>query len=354
MRILVKGGSSAGAVSNRIIYLDALRVVSVFAVMVIHLAATGYKEAASQSYEWMICLTYNTITRFAVPVFVMISGAMFLNPEREITPAHLLKRVCKLMMVFFFWSFVYALAESLEGHRLFSADYFLSVVKKTVTGHYHMWYVYMISVLYLATPFLRPIAADRKLLQLFILMAFLLNHGIRIFLMIPGAEDVAGSILNNADIGIFSGYTGYYCLGYYLHSGEFSKKQVGKLFIVSTVLLAAVIAGGILLDRPNLVFSEKMPHIFLYSISIFLLFKIREERLQNARLIQTVVGSIAPCTFGMYLVHPMFNFIFRRAGLYALSFDPLICVPLSSLMVFVASFAVIFCMRKVPILKRFA
>lgn len=354
MRTLVKGGASADAGSKRIIYLDALRVISVFAVMVLHLAATGYKEATSQSYTWMICLIYNTITRFAVPVFVMISGAMYLDPEREITMAHLLKKVGRLMMAFFFWSFVYALVESLKVHPLVSSGYFLSVVKKTITGHYHMWYVYMISVLYLATPFLRPVAADRKLLRLFIFTAFLFNHGIRLFLMLPGLEDVTKSIMNSADIGIFSGYTGYYCLGYYLHSGVFSKKQLGKLFLVSTVLLAAVIAGGILLDRPDLVFSEKMPHIFLYSAGVFLLFKSKEEQLENTSSVRRVIEKIAPCTFGMYLVHPMFNFILRRAGLYALTFNPLFCVLLCSILVFGASFAVIWCIRKIPILKRYA
>jgi surface polysaccharide O-acyltransferase-like enzyme len=283
----------------------------------------------------------------------MISGAMSLNPEREISISHLLKRVGKLMMAFLIWSFAYALVESLKTHPLFSSGYLLSVVKKTITGHYHMWYVYMISVLYLATPFLRPIAADRKLLRLFIFMAFLFNHGIRLFLMIPGLEDVTKSMMNSADIGIFSGYTGYYCLGYYLHSGVFSKKQLRKLFLVSTVLLAAVIAGGVLLDRPDVVFSEKMPHIFLYSASVFLLFKSKGEQLENTSSIRSVIEKIAPCTFGMYLVHPMFNFILRRAGLYALTFNPLICVPLGSILVFGASFAVIWCMRKFPIVKNF-
>lgn len=334
-------------------YLDVLRVVAVFAVMVIHLAATGYQEAAAGSDEWIICLVFNSITRFAVPVFVMISGAMYLDPDREVTATHLLKKAGRLMAVFFFWSFAYALAESLKTHTLFSAGYFLSVAQKTVTGHYHMWYVYMIAALYLATPFLRPIAADRKLLRLFLAAAFLLNHGIRLFLLVPGLEHVTNSVIGSADMGIFSGFTGYYCLGYYLYSSAISNKQARTVFVISAALLAAAIFAGILLESPGAVFSEKMPHMFLYSAGVFLLVKSAAEGLEKSQRAKRIIGKLAPCTFGMYLVHPVFNFALRKAGLYALTIDPLLCVPLCSVLVWAASFAAVLLLRKLPVLKRF-
>lgn len=344
---------STAADQERIVYLDALRVAAVFAVIVIHLAATGYQEAARDSCEWDVCLTYNTVTRFAVPVFVMISGAIHLNPERKVTMAHLLKKVGRLMAAFFFWSLLYALTESLKTHTIFSSGYFLSVVRKTVTGHYHMWYIYMISVLYLATPFFRPIAADRKLLRMFLVWAFLFNHGIRALGMIPGWEDTLDSLMNSADIGIFSGYSGYYCLGYYLHSGKYTKKQVGYFALASAALLAVAILVGIRSDSPNWVFSEKMPHVFLFSAVVFLLFQSAAEQLEQSQLIKVIIRKLAPCTFGIYLVHPVFNFLFRKAGLFALTFHPLLGVPLVAVLVCAASFTTVLCMRKIPLLKRF-
>lgn len=38
-----------------------------------------------------------------------------------------------------------------------------------------MWYLYMITGLYLAVPFLRPVVADRTLLKQFMLLCFLLD-----------------------------------------------------------------------------------------------------------------------------------------------------------------------------------
>ena len=66
-------------------YFDLLRVISSFAVVVIHVtsAAMNTTEVSSQTY--MANALLNSIMRWAVPVFFMISGALFLDPKREVT-----------------------------------------------------------------------------------------------------------------------------------------------------------------------------------------------------------------------------------------------------------------------------
>lgn len=337
------------SLQKRVVYLDALRVAAALAVMVIHLAATGYTEAVPESYERTVCLIYSTLARFAVPAFVMISGAMYLDPVREVTMRHMLKKTGKLMLVFACWSLVYALTESVKDHQLFSAAYALAVVHRLVSGHYHMWYLYTIAGLYLATPFLRAMAADEKLLKMYIVTAFVLNFCLRVITWIPGWGETAGTALNHANTGIFAGFTGYYCLGYYLHRRTFTKKQVCGASLLAGLLMAVFLVAGILLDRPALAFSEKMPQIFLYGAGVFLLFKSSARYLERRR---SILEKMVPCTFGMYLIHPAFNFLFRKAGLYALTFDPLLCIPLCALLVFGASFSAVWCIRKIPGLRK--
>ena len=338
-----------GQLRERVAYLDALRIAATLAVMGIHLAATGYTEAVPKSYEWTVCLIYNTLTRFAVPVFVMISGAMYLDPGREVTMNQILKKSGKLMVVFLFWSLGYALMESMKENRILSVDYAVAVAHRLVSGHYHMWYLYTITGLYLATPFLRPIAANRKLLQVYLVMTFLLNFCLRMITWIPGWEETAGNVLNHANAGVFAGYTGYYCLGYYLHTGEFTKKQIRGILFPALALMATFVGIGIWLERPALAFSENMPQIFLYGAGVFLFFKSRAQQLETGR---RFMQRIIPCTFGMYLIHPVFNFLLRKAGLFALTFNPLVCVPLCMSLVFGISFSAVWCMRKIPILKK--
>ncbi len=324
---------------DRICWLDALRVVSIFAVIVIHQAATGYSEAAPGSDGWRICLIFNSMTRFAVPSFVMISGAIYLGPERKITRAHILKRIGKLMTVFLFWSALYAVAETAKEQEPFLL---IPVLRRIITGHYHMWYLYLITALYLVTPLLRTLAMKRNLLRAVMLAMFAL--GCAVELLPAGAlqQEIAGNFS-----AIFT-YTGYYCLGHSLYSKKHPTKRIGMLFLLSSALLAAVTASG----DPKAIFSEKMPHVILYSAGVFLLFKNAAQRLEKMPRIQAAIRKITPCVFGMYLVHPAFNFVFRKVGLYALTGDPLVFVPLCSAVVWAASFVVILCMRKISLFRR--
>lgn len=340
-------------VSGRIVYLDALRVVSMFAVMVIHISATGYKEAVPGSVPWGICLIYNSITRFAVPVFVMISGAVHLNPSKEITMDTVLRKTGNTLVIFFAWSLLYALADTVGQFPLFSGGYFLAALQKTATGHYHMWYLYMLAGLYLATPFLRPVAADRRLLKQFIVLAFLLNHCARLLCAVPAIEKTAQTVMRSADPGLFSGYLGYCCLGYYLHTAEFSKRKGNTFAFLSAALMAAVIASSFFFDMQDIIFDEKMPHIFLYSAATFLIFKSNAEKLERSGKICHLISLLVPCSFGMYLLHPAGNFALRWAGLYALAFDPILCVPLCSVLVFTASFVVVNVIRKISWFRKF-
>lgn len=336
---------------SRTLYLDVLRVIGTFAVMMLHLSATGYKSAPEGSAAWVICWCYDFLSRFAVPVFVMISGALFLDPKRKAAPVR--KNILRLLFVFAGWSAVYAVAQSAMEAPFLSAAYWLSVVRKTITGHYHMWYLYMIMGLYLAVPVLRPVAADRKLLRQFILLTFLLNAVPRLLYLIPLIGDPAREVVEKADIGFFTGYVGYFCLGYYLHTAQVSGKQVTVLAILAVVLMSAAAVLGVKAGLTEPLLQEKMPHVFVYSVAVFLVFKEKGLRIEKFPALRRRITKLASCTLGMYLLHPAVNFILDKSGLYALTFHPLFCVPLCGILVFFVSFAAILVMKKLPILKRF-
>lgn len=337
--------------TQRILYLDTLRVVSTFAVMMLHQAATGYKTAPEGSFEWVVCWCYNFLSRFAVPVFVMISGMLFLDPSRKAAPIR--KNILRLLVVFAGWSVVYALMQSAMEAPLLSAQYWLFVLRKTVTGHYHMWYLYMIVGLYLAVPFLRPVAADRKLLKQFILLCFLLGPVPQLLYLIPAAGEVVREVTNKADIGFFAGYGGYFCLGCCLRELRISKRQLQGLCGSAAVLMTAMAVLGIKGGLTAALLQEKMPHVAIYSAAVFLTFKENADRLERSAMLKKGIEKLASCSLGMYLIHPAVNFVLEKAGLHALTFSPVLSVPLCGILVFGISFAAVSVMRKLPVLKYF-
>ena len=340
-------------ISQRIPYLDALRVAATFAVIILHLSATGYQTAPEGSVSRAICWGYDHLSRFAVPVFMMISGAIFLDPDRNVTLSSLWKRnISRLLLRFFVWSAGYALLQAAREQTLFSSAYYISVIRKTLTGHYHMWYLYMIMGLYLAVPFLRPVAADRNLLKQFILLSFLQSSLPRLLCLIPVAGEVAREVLEKVDIGFFAGYAGYFCLGYYLHSTRISRRSVTVFAVLAAALMLAMAAFEMRGNLTERLFQEKMPHIAVYSAAVFLVFKENAARFERSEKLKKLIEKLAVCSFGMYLVHPAVNFVLNALGLHARTFSPLLCVPACGVLVFAISFAIAAFLNQCPLLKR--
>ena len=67
--------------SKRIIYFDYLRAIAVFSVIVLHVAAQNWHNADTNTFEWNVFNIYDGVSRWAVPIFVMISGALFLGRD---------------------------------------------------------------------------------------------------------------------------------------------------------------------------------------------------------------------------------------------------------------------------------
>lgn len=65
----------------RLIYLDFLRVISILAVLIIHVAGEKITECDVNSAEWMTMNVYDSVSRWGVSVFIMISGALFLSKK---------------------------------------------------------------------------------------------------------------------------------------------------------------------------------------------------------------------------------------------------------------------------------
>ena len=68
--------------NGRILYFDFLRIFATLSVMVLHVTAQNWHGTSVSSFEWQTFNFFNSIVRWGVPIFVMISGALFLN-ERE-------------------------------------------------------------------------------------------------------------------------------------------------------------------------------------------------------------------------------------------------------------------------------
>ena len=73
-----------GKKENRKIEIDLLRIVACFSVIMLHSSAQYWYELPVSSLRWSVSNGYDALFRFGVPIFVMISGMLFLGREGEV------------------------------------------------------------------------------------------------------------------------------------------------------------------------------------------------------------------------------------------------------------------------------
>lgn len=63
--------------NKRTVYMDILNIISCIAVCILH--CNGIVHTYSNSIEWRQALVAESIFYFAVPIFIMITGATLFN-----------------------------------------------------------------------------------------------------------------------------------------------------------------------------------------------------------------------------------------------------------------------------------
>lgn len=206
---------------ERIVYLDILRVICGFFVIVLHVSSQNWSSVDVNSFTWDVFNFFESLTRFTVPVFVMISGSLFLNNSMNITVKNLYKKnILRLVTAYIGWSFIYAVClhiGSWNGIRSFVVD--------VINGYYHMWFVPMMIGLYILVPVLRMITADKKVMQYFIVISVFFCFFVPVMLKLPILSKF-NFFYENMNLYFQLGYVSYFVLGSFLMEkdlGRFTK-----------------------------------------------------------------------------------------------------------------------------------
>ena len=328
-------------------------------MMMLHVCASQFDSLDVHTYEWQVLNIYDSMVRFCVPVFVMISGVFFLNPDREYPLKKLLKNnIRRIVTAYIFWAFCYACVVSFAQYRTINTAFFGSVVKETLTGRYHLWFLNMIVGIYLMVPFLRRIAADKKLLEYFIFLSFLIEGVGNIVAAVPVADETIGVAMDKMSLFMVLGYTGYFMAGYYLYTYEIPKRWRNGIYLLGILSVLVTIAGTSLLSiregvANRVLYNYLFVTTWFVAMAVFLFFKNTVSSVQFSAKSRKVIAGIAELSFGMYLVHDFVNIALKLIGLTPTSFQPLLAVPLLAAIVFGVSLAVIWTMSKIPFVKKY-
>ncbi|TOE34567.1 acyltransferase [Vibrio parahaemolyticus] len=333
------------------IWLDNSRVIAVFAVVLIHVAMGVVLTNDIGTEYWWIGNVYDSISRWCVPVFVMISGALLLDGNKqESSIIFYNKRLSKILIPILFWTVFYVLWHIVKSHILGSEVTTSGIVEKLLTGtpHYHMWYMYMIIGLYVFTPFFRKIvvnSSNQEIKQIVVISLFFSALTYAFGYIYPSGPSLF--------ITSFLYYVPFFFLGNLIMREDYTPPKVvlWGVFLSSSVLTSVgcyILALNTDLSTGMYFYGFMSISVIPMSISAFYLLKHQTAPILNINLTK----QLSILTFGVYLIHPVFLEVINFLKLGAMSFHPLISVPVITSVVFIASLTATWLLSRIPYFKK--
>ena len=159
--------AEAGTSANtfRVHSFSYLRAAACLAIVLLHTvfcAVSLFPEEASATQALLSNIVVNNMM-WAVPCFLMVSGALLLNPERSVTVKKCLtKYIPRMLIALVVFCLLFRALEILVNHEPVNAETLLSGFYEIFSGTSwsHVWYLYLMIGIYLLLPFYHKIASN--------------------------------------------------------------------------------------------------------------------------------------------------------------------------------------------------
>lgn len=338
--------------TNKKIHITALSVFSCFGVICMH--SSGFWDF-SKTPSWVASNMIETFFFFAVPAFLMISGATLIDYRKRYTTAEFFKkRILKTVIPFLFWS-IFALFFNLilwgggDSVSLNPLDIINSVINNRYVNIYY-FFIILFSV-YLSIPVFSLIPEEMRCkgFLYIIVTAFTVNS------LLPFALSLThGKINHNGNFSLYAcaGYMILPIIGYYLENYELSKKAKAAIFTFGFISFAVHFFGTWILSWKAGAIDQTFKgyvsvFCILHSSAIFLLFKLFPfERLP--KLIVSAIEFFSGQTFGIYLIHMYISWTVNY--MFEFHLNPIESL-FYSLALFIVSGLIVKLLQKIPLVK---
>ena len=333
-------------------YLDILRIAAAVFVVAIHVINSGADASAGADRVLLIAL--HTLVRTAVPIFVMISGSLWLDPERNVGAKRVAKGIARLACAFVVWSAFYAVVQTklLEGASLKKA------AVAFITGPEHMWFIFMMACLYLLVPILRKVAESRALVGYFAILAVVFTFILPFTLAVLGS-DVLYAVNNKLHFSFTLGFVSYFMIGRFLASADLRRWARYVIYALGIAAFAASVLMTVWLETESQQFrtvfiNPEHPFVLMQAAALFTFGRYALSKPNYKDRTRRALRAVAGCTFGVYLVHPIVIEVLRRVThLEVTSFSAAVTVPAAVLIVFAVSLGISALIRRIPVLKNY-
>lgn len=309
---------------------EIMKTLGCFFVVAIHVFASFFSMYGEiDTSSWLFAESILSISRFAVPLFIMVSGALLLG--KDITIKNAVKKAIHFLFILIAWSIAYMLITHMYlDNRTYSIQKIVVMFLNNGISS-HLWYLYMLIGIYVTLPFTRQIIknSDLKLLNYYLivflsyfaitmiplLVSTLLNLNIKIYLIAPFMNYQLGCLI----------------LGYYINKHVKITKLMYVLSIVSFFLINIATISLTYLESSKSgtavesYYNKNFASVILSAVCVFIIVKYISKYISEKYLWTRFFSFIGSISFEIYLVHLIVKpFYEKKLQTYLESFIPTI------------------------------
>ena len=361
---------------KREVYAEWLRIFAAFVVVFQHTVTSAWYDVPVDTPDFFVLNFMNSLSRFGVGVFIMISGAFMLSPRYAHPPRKVLKHnLVRILALIVFWVVFYGIVDALCVGFKSGAGFgetVLNVVSAPVLlftkPATHLWFLYVIAGLYLITPALRVFTEHASKRMVLYVIAIFFAFG----LVYPTVSHLAGkwfdiTLYKNIGIRGCTTFAGFYLTGFYI--AQYGIGQRARRILYAGAIISWAFAFfystyiSLLRDAPNeFFFGNFRPTTFLMAAGVFCFFRQKygetttpdtDARGQNTDARGPRVVAFSKCMLGVYIIHPLFIRLFYGLKLSLLEPHPLVTVPLMTIAFFGVSAGIVYLFRRVPGIRKY-
>ena len=237
-------------------------------------------------------------------------------------------------------------------------------LNEIIVGPYHMWYILMISGVYILIPFFKKITESEELMKYFMILGavfgIVIPHVVELMtVFIPVLGTVATKLLDDMDFNFTLGYVVFFIAGYYINKYEISKKTQKIIYILGILGFAGTVGLSVgismLLGEPREEFYTcNSINVSLTGIALFTFGKYYLNNIKISDKGKKVIRILSKYSFGAYLVHVMvIEVLAKVVGLNIVATAPIWAVPVVSIVVIILSFVISTIINCIPVLNKY-
>lgn len=341
--------------SKRVVYYDVLNIMAIIAVVVLHCNGIVHSYSTNNVRAWSTSLIAECVFFWAVPIFLMLSGANLLKyREKYDTKTFFKKRISKVLIPFIFWAVVMTVWKYNIGELKisdFSFKTFLNIffANKEEPTYYFM---FIILGIYLTMPLLSILSEDkyRKTCWYIVIALFVTQTTLPFLLKL---FEISYNTSLTVQLG---GYIIYPLLGYLLSTQELTKKQ--RYVIYALGIISIIFRYGMtyywtttsnLLNK--ILFSYTQFHSVLLAGAVFVLIKnCKFSKIETNEKYTKIITNISACSFGIYLIHKIIMYYEIQA--LSINVSSWKWRTIGVLSTYIISLGIVYILKKIPIIKK--